>query len=145
MKNLIFSCTLFVGALLWQSAGLSAQTTSVWGTLTMLKYEQAGQDNNPFRKLVQQLEGQEVEVKGYIIPLTGQRAQSNFMFSKFPYNMCFFCGKAGPESVMEVYMDADQEVAFSEKPIVLKGIFRFYPGDPNQIMYKLEKAVLVER
>ena len=56
--------------------------------------------------------------------------------------MCFFCGGAGPETVMEV--ESLEGVEFSADPIVLKGILRLNDKDINHLMYKLEEAVIIE-
>ena len=146
MKNLFILCVVCCLAV-----PVTAQQTNVWNTLGMMKFErqyaegdigsQAGSGGR-FRTLIENMDGDEIEVKGYVIPLSGKKAQSNFMFSAYPYNMCFFCGKAGPESVMEVFMKDNKTVNFSEKPIKIVGTFRFYPNDPNEIMYKLENARL---
>jgi len=136
------------------TASLSAQAQkNVWNTLAMIKFEQpANQEaegimagaSGQFTKMVEAMIGTEVEVKGYIIPLSGQKAQSSFMFSAFPFDMCFFCGKAGAESVMDTTMKDGKTVNYSEKAITLKGTFRYYPSDPSGIFYKLENATLVK-
>ena len=97
-----------------------------------------------FSPIVQALDGTEITVKGYIIPLTGKRKQSHFMFSSFPVNMCFFCGKAGPESAMQVFMKDDKKVAFSEQSIRVKGILRLSQSDGSGLIYTLENAELVD-
>lgn len=44
-----------------------------------------------------------VILEGYFIPLD---SDGNFnILSRYPYSSCFFCGKAGPESVVELQMD----------------------------------------
>jgi len=57
-----------------------------------------------FGPWVEAIAGKEIEVQGYVIPLQGKIDQSYFMFSALSYSMCFFCGKAGPETAMEVFM-----------------------------------------
>lgn len=113
----------------------------------MLKYDRNADGTvNPegkFLPMIQKLDGQEITVRGYMIPLSGKRAQSNFMFSAYPYAVCFFCGQAGPESVMEVFMDGDKAIEFSENTIELKGIFRFQPSN-GEIAYRLEKGRLLK-
>ncbi len=51
-----------------------------------------------------QLVGEEIVVEDYLIPLTGKRAQSHYVFSAHPVNRCFICGKAGQESLRQVFM-----------------------------------------
>jgi hypothetical protein len=132
--------------MLFSVVSLSAPAqTGVWSTLAMLKYDRNPDGTvNPegkFLPMIQKLDGQEIKVRGYMIPLSGKRAQSNFMFSAYPFAMCFFCGQAGPESVMEVFMENDKAVNFSESTIELKGVFRFIPSN-GEIAYRLEKAKL---
>ena len=87
---------------------------------------------------IKTLEGKEIIIKGYIIPTNGYKSQTEFVFSAFPYNMCFFCGGAGPETVMEVY--AIEGVQYTTEPITLKGILNTNTGDINRLMYSLSKA-----
>jgi hypothetical protein len=133
--------------------GIAQTKKNVWSTLAMMKYErqyaendgigaQAGQGR--FLPLIEALVGEEIEVKGYIIPLSGQKAQNHFMFSAYPYASCFFCGKAGPESVIEVFMKDNKKVEYSDKAITIKGKFKFLPNKLDDIMYQLEFGELVE-
>ena len=46
---------------------------------------------------------QRVILEGYFIPVD---TEGNFhILSKFPFSSCFFCGAAGPESVVEIQLD----------------------------------------
>lgn len=99
-------------------------------------------DKPVFSESVKAMEGQEVTIKGYIIPVEGYKSHKEFIFSAFPYNMCFFCGGAGPETVMEV--EASEPVKFTAESVVLKGKIRLNADDINRLMYKLEDAVMVE-
>lgn len=123
---------------------------NVWRTLAMVKMEkQFSRDDGMGKSMrfsapIERLEGQEVTVEGYIVPLSGKKEQSHFMFSAYPFNMCYFCGNAGPETIMETFMKGDKKVAFSETKIKLKGTFRIQSRDMNDIMYRLENAVLIK-
>lgn len=88
------------------------------------------------------MEGQEIEVKGYIIPIEGYKSHKEFMFSAFPYNMCFFCGGAGPETVMEV--TASEPIEYSAEQIRIKGKLVLNDDDINRMMYILEDVVLLK-
>lgn len=90
------------------------------------------------------LEGKEIEVDGYIIPLKGKLDQNHFMLSKFTQNMCFFCGKAGPETAMQVFLANGKKVAYSDDKIKVKGILRINENDPGGLLYTLEDAVLIK-
>jgi hypothetical protein len=90
---------------------------------------------------VTKLEGKEVTVKGYIIPVEGYKSHKDFVLSAYPYSMCFFCGGAGPETVMEV--KAKSAVAFTADPIKIKGILHLNSKDVNKLMYSLSNAEVV--
>jgi len=94
-----------------------------------------------FSDSIKDMEGKEITIKGYIVPTEGYKSHKEFILSAFPYNMCFFCGGAGPETVMEV--ESLEGVEFSADPIVLKGILRLNDKDINHLMYKLEEATMV--
>ncbi len=95
-----------------------------------------------FSKDIKAMAGKEIEVKGYIIPVEGYKSHTEFIFSAFPYNMCFFCGNAGAETVMEVY--AKEPVKYQTESIIIKGILELNDTDINQLMYILKDAVIVE-
>ena len=140
-KFLLFGCFLIMGIT------LSGQST--WKTLSKITYKKQFDelmgfkvDMPVFSKDVKALEGQEITIKGYIIPVEGYKGHKEFIFSAFPYNMCFFCGGAGPETVMEVL--ADEPVEYSAEAVVLQGVLRLNDSDINNLMYKLESARLVE-
>lgn len=90
------------------------------------------------------LEGKEIEVDGYIIPLKGKLDQNHFMLSKFTQNMCFFCGKAGPETAMQVFLANGKKVAYSDDKIKVKGVLRINENDPGGLLYTLEDAILIK-
>ena len=95
-----------------------------------------------FAEEVKALDGQEIIIKGYIIPVEGYKGHKEFVFSAYPYNMCFFCGGAGPETVMEVY--ADEAVEYTPDPITLRGKLELNAEDANRLIYALHGAVLAE-
>lgn len=99
-------------------------------------------DKPVFSKEVLAMEGKEITIKGYIIPVEGYKSHKEFIFSAFPYNMCFFCGGAGPETVMEV--EAATPVKFTNEAITLKGTLRLNADDINRLMYKIENAKMVD-
>ena len=121
-----------------------------WNTLSMVTFKREfdpdfGIDiEKPIvGPVVQAMEGKEIEVLGYIIPLTGKIEQSHFMLSRYPQNMCFFCGKAGPESAMQVFTEGGKKIPFTDKKIKVKGILRINVTDMNNLLYTLENATVL--
>ena len=135
-----------------QSSHLIAQTgatESLWKTLAKITYKKEYDeflgfkiDKPVFSEQIKALNGKEVTVKGFIIPVEGYKSHKEFILSAFPYSMCFFCGGAGPESVMEVKsLDA---IEYSAEAITIKGKLKLNTDDVNQLMYSLSDARLVK-
>ena len=128
-----------------------AQNKNVWRTLGMIKFEKQHSESDGVthqkprvEPMIQAMDGDEIIVKGYVIPLSGKMEQSHFMFSAYPYANCFFCGKAGAESVMEVFTKDDKKVAYSDDPIYMKGTFKYLGYKPNDLMFELKDAVQIK-
>jgi len=149
MKKIKIFIALLIGTLSLQAQEQKKENT--WKTLAKITYKQQYDeimgfdiDVPVFSQSVKDLEGKVVEVEGYIIPVEGYKQQSNFVFSAYPYNMCFFCGGAGPETVMEVNSE-DPKITYTSKPIIIKGTLELNSGDINRLMYTLNDAVLIEK
>jgi len=124
-------------------------TVSLWKTLAKITYKKEYDeflgfkiDKPVFSEEIKALNGKEVTVKGFVIPVEGYKSHKEFIFSAFPYSMCFFCGGAGPESVMEV--TASEPVEYSAESIVLKGKLKLNSDDVNKLMYSLTEARIVK-
>ena len=131
-------------------ATAQSDAASVWKDLAKITYEKKYDellgfkvDVPVFGKDVQAMEGEIIEISGYIVPVEGYKSHKEFVFSAFPYNMCFFCGGAGPETVMEV--TANEPVKYSTERITLRGRLRLNNENINQLMYLLEDAEMVTK
>ncbi|MDF1698460.1 MAG: hypothetical protein P1U56_21595 [Saprospiraceae bacterium] len=127
----------------------SLETENTWKTLSRITYKKEFDelmgfkiDKPVFSDKVLALSGKEIIIKGYIIPVEGYKSHKEFILSAFPYNMCFFCGGAGPETVMEV--EAKEPVKYQADVIYLKGKLELNADDINRLMYKIVDAVLTE-
>jgi len=136
--------------LLFSSSVVAQNETSMWGTLSMVTIEKTFDPEfgiesikTDISPLVQALNGQEIELEGYIIPLTGQVEQNHFMFSRYPQNMCFFCGKAGPESAAQVYLSDKKKVAFTTDKIKISGKLKVYNDQSSGLIYTIEEGEVI--
>ena len=94
-----------------------------------------------FGESVQQLDGTSITLKGYMIPLDDMIGQRYFVLSALPFNVCFFCGGAGPETVAEV--KTRSEIRFTDDAITVRGKLKLNPDDPDHLMYILEDAEII--
>lgn len=123
---------------------------NVWQTLSLVtrdrKFdEMLGFDVEVpnFSAAVKKLEGKEITLHGYILPLEGRRSQKYFIFSAYPYNLCYFCGGAGPETVAEVY--AKEPIKYTTKRITIKGkLVLNNSGDMERMFYVIHNARIVK-
>lgn len=132
------------------ATGTFAQTESVWKTLAKITYRKEYDelmgfkiDKPVFSDAIKNMEGKTITVKGYIIPVEGYKSHKEFIFSAFPYSMCFFCGGAGPETVMEV--SAKEAIKYTTEQITLTGTLRLNSDDINRLMFKIDHAVRVDK
>jgi len=146
-KTLIVLCAFIAFASFTPEA--PAQSENLWKTLSKITFRKQYDemlgfkvDVPVFSEEVQRLEGKEVTVKGYIIPVEGYKGHKEFVFSAYPYSMCFFCGGAGPETVMEV--TAKSPIQYSTEAITLRGILHLNSDDINRLLYALTDAELVK-
>lgn len=149
MKKYIFGLMLLFVFL--SSKESFAQGKNIWRTIGMIKFDMKMGEANDLavqkpraEPMIKAMNGKEYVVKGYIIPLSGKKGQSHFMFSAYPFDSCFFCGKAGPETVMEVFTKDEKKIEYSDDPIYIKGTFEYLGYKPNDIMFSLKDAYQVE-
>ncbi|MEO9483433.1 MAG: hypothetical protein ABJG47_08315 [Ekhidna sp.] len=91
-----------------------------------------------FSKQLKLREGKELTLEGFIIPLQQESDQDYFVLSRFPYQSCFFCGAAGPETVVEVYSDA--EFRFTDERVRVTGTLKLNDDNPLHLFYILENC-----
>ncbi|MBK8042719.1 MAG: DUF3299 domain-containing protein [Haliscomenobacter sp.] len=93
-----------------------------------------------FGKTPKSYEGKEVHISGYVIPLDVRV----YALSKNPYAACFFCGAAGPETIVELQIGPDGAKRYKmDQWMTFKGILRLNDSDVSHFNYILEKAVPV--
>jgi hypothetical protein len=130
---------LLLGALFLMPLAANAQMNVAWETLGQVKLVKAdGQFVPEFEAAVQQLEGQQVRLKGFMLPLDQASKQQHFILSANPVANCFFCMPGGPESLVEI--KADKAVEFSYDPIEISGTLELLQDDPMGMYYRITSA-----
>ena len=142
---LLSGCLTFCGSLI-------AQTEFGWPVLADAKFRQVlvKKYNSvylipKFGKGPRAFEGKEVTLSGYIIPLTADFSQ--LVLSKTPYASCFFCGQAGPETVVELELKpktAKRRYRMDDY-LQFKGILRLNRDDPRYLCYRLTDAEIYKK
>jgi len=129
--------------LLLASFGVQAQKQLVWPVLGLTTYDihEEGIQTSYHPKfpniLVDQFEGKEVIIAGYLIPMDVEAQR--YALSENPFSSCFFCGNAGPETVMELRFDEDPGRFATDKYVSVKGTLRLV-RDGSGLFFILENA-----
>lgn len=120
------------------------QTIS-WDDLSAVKFEDRYyEDLNEyllyptFEPSVQQLDGAAVRIEGYVIPVEPGR----YVLSANPFSSCFFCGGAGPETVLELALVAPEVVFFTDDFKTFVGTLKLNDSDVDKLNYILEDALV---
>lgn len=95
-----------------------------------------------FSEKVKKIQGETVEIEGYMIPVDVEA--NYYVLSAFPYANCFFCGGAGPESVVELEMKPGHRRYKTDERVKMRGKFKLNSVDIYQLSYILEEAVEIK-
>ncbi len=93
-----------------------------------------------FGEKQRKFDGQTIAVTGYIIPIDVELNQ--YVLSAYPFSSCFFCGNAGPESVMAVYFKSDARTFKTDERLTLTGTLKLNDTDIDELVYVLDDAAV---
>jgi len=117
-----------------------------WVTLADVKFKKAYSeelmleyDVATFGDVVQQFDGKEVQISGYVIALDALGV--SFVLSRNPNATCFFCGGGGPETIVDIKVKpkAMKRYKMDERK-TFKGILKMYPDNSGSFIYLLTEA-----
>lgn len=139
---------VFLVVLLFCARAGFPQTDNFWQVLAEVSFknemDKGGYtiERPVFGKYLKTFQGKKVKLKGYIIPLEESGGKGKFMLSSLPFNVCYFCGAAGPETVVEV--QTSESIKFTTKQIIMEGTLYLNDTDPDHHIYILKSATLIK-
>ncbi len=97
-----------------------------------------------FGEEIRGLHGKEITISGYVIPLDAMGL--SYALSKSSFASCFFCGQAGPETVMDLNVTPRSIKAHRQKEMLLTftGILLVRESNDTGLHYTLDQASEVE-
>lgn len=117
--------------------------SDIWKILLKVKYTFKDNKYTPrFNDKHKALDRKNITISGYMYPLEESKTHQYFMLSYYPIKVCFFCGGAGPESIIEV--NTDKPIKLTSKKIKLTGTLRLNPDDPDRMFFILLDAKQVK-
>jgi len=143
----IFKLYLLILGICSLPQSMLAQESITWKTLEDVSYEMSYDSTADYVMMtpvygenLHKLQGQEVEIKGYILPMDTEG--SAYVLSAFPFSSCFFCGGGGKETVVELILSGDKSYTVDQIK-TFKGKLKLN-DDPFGLNYILEEAKEVD-
>ena len=84
--------------------------------------------------------GKKILMSGFIVPIDNV----NYALSKNVFASCFFCGKAGPETIMGIKFKVGKIKLKTDQYVTLEGNFRVNENNVEEWIYHIEDAVIVK-
>jgi len=142
LKFTVLSLALITLSTSIQAQEVKMKAKELWKTLSEVRYQveqdQFGDLYVPvFNDKAKEVEGELVEVEGFIIPFEGMFKPEQLILSSLPISECFFCGSGGPETVMEITMKKGDKVKYTTKRVKIRGKLVLNARNPNKLMYIL--------
>jgi len=129
---------------------LFAQTkpdTLSWKLLGVIKYIKKPDKDYPdgvmFPIINSELKAKgkkKIVMSGFIIPIDNV----SYALSKNVFASCFFCGQAGPETIMGIKFKGPTPKLKTDQYVTMEGTFRYNDNDVNDWIYHIENAVIVK-
>ena len=95
-----------------------------------------------FGPAIQKLNGKTIELTGYVLPVD---YESNlYVLSAFPYSACFFCGGAGPESVVSLKFKSPGKKFKTDERRTFHGTLKLNADNIYELNYIIADAEMIE-
>ena len=128
---------------------IKAQSKLSWDTLADYDFEMRFDEESElyfryplFSEKIKKLEKKYIHITGYMIPVD---VESNYyVLSAFPFANCFFCGGAGPETVIELELKPGHRRFKTDERLTFKGEFQLNSIDAYSLSYRMLEAELMD-
>lgn len=81
-----------------------------------------------------------IAMSGFIVPIDN----TTYALSKNVFASCFFCGQAGPETIMGIKFKGATPKLKTDQYVTLEGNFRVNENDIEDWIYHIDEAVIVK-
>lgn len=87
------------------------------------------------------LQGKKIKASGFIVPIDSK----SYALSKNVFAQCFFCGNAGPETIMGIKFKGNTPRLKTDTYVTMEGTFRYNADDIDDWIYHIENAVITHQ
>lgn len=124
-----------------------ANDTLTWKLLAQIKYLKKASKDYPegvmfpvINPTLKAKNKKTIVMSGFIIPIDNK----NYALSKNVFASCFFCGQAGPETIMGIKFKNPGMKLKTDQYVTLQGTFRYNDNDVDDWIYHIENAEIVK-
>ncbi|MRG46749.1 DUF3299 domain-containing protein [Chitinophaga sp. SYP-B3965] len=96
-----------------------------------------------FSRTIKALHGKTISISGYVVPVDAKGGM--FVLSANPNSSCFFCGGAGPETIMTLKFKSGKPAFETDDYVRFQGRLRLNEKNIYELYYNLDDAVLVTK
>ncbi|MDY0089794.1 MAG: hypothetical protein RBR78_05465 [Flavobacteriaceae bacterium] len=125
----------------------SKPDTLSWKLLGVIKYIKKPNKDFPegvmypiINSTLKEKNKKKIVMSGFIIPVDNV----TYALSKNVFASCFFCGQAGPETIMGIKFKGTTPRLKTDQYVTLEGTFRYNDSDVDDWIYHIDDAVIVK-
>ncbi len=129
----------------FEESAVKSPDTLTWKLLGVIKFvkkphKEYGEVNYPVvNPKLKSLNKKKIVMTGFIVPIDNE----NYALSKNVFASCFFCGKAGPETIMGLKFRKPKKLK-TDQYVTIEGIFRVNENNVDDWIYNAEDVVIVK-
>jgi len=130
------------------STKIKAGDTLTWKLLAQIKYLKKPSKDYPegvmfpvINPTLKAKNNKPILMSGFIVPIDNK----SYALSKNVFASCFFCGQAGPETIMGIKFKNPGMKLKTDQYVTLQGNFRYNDADVDDWIYHIENAVIVSK
>jgi hypothetical protein len=131
----------------FESSLVQAPDTLTWKLLGVIKYVNKPSKDYPdgvmfpiINSTLKAKSKKKIVMSGFIVPIDNV----SYALSKNVFASCFFCGQAGPETIMGIKFKGATPKLKTDQYVTMEGTFRYNDNDVNDWIYHIENAVIVK-
>jgi hypothetical protein len=94
-----------------------------------------------FSRNIKALNGKTIRISGYVIPVDAKGGM--YVLSSNPNSSCFFCGGAGPETIMALKFKSGSPSFETDDYVSFQGRLRLNEKNIYELYYNLDDAVFM--
>jgi hypothetical protein len=133
----------------FQNLQFQTQSDTInWKLLGVIKFNKRPHKDFPEGVLypkvnatLKMLKGKKVILTGFIVPIDN----TSYALSKSVFASCFFCGKAGPETITGLKFKGSLPKLKTDTYLTIKGTFKVNETDVDNWIYNIENAEIVSK